>query len=347
MTKALFFSAKLRDKPSPAVRSLLLGIVLVAVNACSSTQEIYESAYFSHDVDKLEAFIQKYPSDRYTPDAKRNQAKWLMEEANKNPSIETYEALLKKYPHNPNLHTQATKKLSALVFDQVQKQNSLTALEDFVSRFPFSRERHFAEVQIDDMKLKQAVANNSLEAYKQYLAGKPSSQNRQVALNKIAKMELDEIQKHESIDAYKAFIEKYKDSPLVVEATNRMINMQLPSSIYDSKKGAILIRWGKVGMIKNQQLNAHFGENQKQKFMLSKNLVVCNDQKKRIAVSDLPADSDITLASFANQNQAEVFAIYLGEVKTKMVERETVFSPQAAIAFKLPSCFPAQVSANP
>jgi len=332
-----------------AVGKRLTAISLVAslLIACSSTQQIYEKAYFSHDVDQLEAFIQEYPSDQYVPDAKRNQAKWLMDEADKNPSIETYEALLKKYPNNPNLYTQASKKLSALYFDQVQKENTRSALENFIQRFPFSRERHFAAVQLDKINFEETVAANTLEAFNKYLVGKPSEENRKRILEKVAKLELDDLQKNESIAAYQAFIEKYKDSALAVEATNRMIDLQLPSSIYDSKKGTILIRWGKFGMIQNHLLKAHYGDKQQQQFFLSSNLVVCNDQNKHLAAKDLPTDSDITIASFANQNQSEVFAIYLGEVKSKMVERDTVLSPGSAVAFELPSCFPPQISVNP
>jgi len=321
-------------------------ITLALTAGCASTQQEYETAYFSHDVDKLETFIQEHPGDRYFADAQRNQAKWLLEEADKNPNIETYEALLKKFPHNPNLNTQATKKLSELYFEKVQKENTKSALENFIQRFPFSRERHFAAVMLDNISFNETVAVNTKDAYTKYLAGKPSEQNRRQAMDKLARLELDAIKQHESIADYQAFMDKYKESPVAVEAANRLVNMQIPSSVYDSRKGSIMIHWGKLNMIKNNQLNARFGEGQQQLFQLSQDIRVCGEKSKRLTVNDLTTDSEVTLASFANKNRSEVFAIYLGEVKTKMVEKETVLAPGSAIAFDLPSCFPPQISVN-
>lgn len=337
-----------RQHKSPGrLFGLMLGLlVALAMSSCASTREMYEDAYLSHDPQQMQRFIESNPGDRYIAAAKREQAKWLMAEAEKNPSIESYESLLKKYPQNPNLHTQATNKLSALYFDKALKSKSIGAMEDFMTRFPFSRERHFAAVQIDQLKFDHAVAENTRQAYQQYLEGKPSQQNRLLARDKMAALELKEIEKQPSAEAYKAFIDKYKDSAVVAEASSLMGDLQLPSSAYDSQRGAILLHWGKIGKLRGNQLNAHYGKDQKQKFALSKNVIVCNDESKHLNLNDLTANRNVTLASYADAKPGQIFAIYLGEVKSKLIERDTVLSPGAPVAFQLPSCFPPQLSVN-
>jgi len=336
-----------QQKPPSYVFRIMLGLLVgLAMSSCASTREMYEDAYTSHDPEQMQRFIESHPGDRYIAAAKREQAKWLMAQAEKNPSIESYESLLKKYPQNPNLYTQATNKLSALYFDKAIKSKSISAMEDFTARFPFSRERHFAAVQIDQLKFDHAVAENTRQAYQQYLDGKPSQQNRLLALDKMAALELKEIEKQPSAEAYKAFIDKYKDSSVVAEATSLMGDLQLPSSSYDSQRGPILLHWGKISKLRGNQLNAHYGKEQKQKFALSKNVIVCNDGSKRLNLNDLTTNHNVTLASFADAKPGEIFAIYLGEVKSKLIERDTVLSPGAPVAFQLPSCFPPQLSVN-
>lgn len=325
---------------------LLFICALSVLPGCASDREAFENAYYSHDVEQLEAFIREYPDAPFVNEAKRHQAAWLMQQAAKNPGISNYEALIKKYPNNSYLHQAARNELSALVFQEVKKANSMEAYIAFSKRFPFSQQRTESDRMIDKFNFERAKKINTVAAYNQYLSGFPTPQFKQEANYQVAALAFNKLKRNESSEAYAEFIKDYKDSPLIVQATERMLALKLPSSIYQSPQGSVVVHWGKLSMLSDTHVSARFGETQKQDFRVSKQIRVCSDKNPRLSLDRVPANSDITLALLPVDNRSQVVAIYLGEVQTHLGNRTNMTAPGTATIKNLPSCFPPQVSAK-
>jgi len=319
---------------------LVLGISCVFMIACTSVQEKFESAAKSGRIDSLKIFLEQNPDSLYTEQTRTIITNIALKKARAENTEAAYQKIINENPGNTALYRLASGKIESINYSIARSINTIAAYKAFLSRFPFGKSRTAAQSHIESIQYRSIKENASLASIKEYLkTAKLNKEDIKQAKIIQEKLSFEQAVATNTIDAYQAFVTKYENSIYAIKATERLLNLRLPSTVYLSDKGHVSIQLGKITSISDDKLVATYGKNAKQAFILSKNTLVCSKNGKSIAPTNLHSNQNISIATIPATNQNTAIAIYVGDTKIKYNRKRNSKKNKPDFNY-FPNCFP-------
>ncbi len=105
---------------------------------------------------------------------------------------------------------------------KAERENSVSAYEQFVERHPTSPFSAEARSRIETERWRQAQKSNSVEAYEEFLVRYPASKFLNEARSRVAELKWQRTRELGTLDAYEDFIQTEPTNPLADKAKRRL-----------------------------------------------------------------------------------------------------------------------------
>ncbi|MFV2055820.1 MAG: tol-pal system YbgF family protein [Thiohalomonadales bacterium] len=321
-------------------KPLLFVVILCSLTliACTSTQEKFDQAVKSGSITALKEIIKEDLSNELINQALKQIAYIALRDAQRINTEEAYQKSIDENPGNNHVYRMARVKIEALDYQKASQADTIAAYEKFIVRFPFGTYRAAAQSRMEKLDYEQLKKDGNEESLKKFLdSAKYNKEDIVNAQKSLEQLEFDKVVKINTSEAYQRYIQQHGDSVYAIKATERLLNLRLPSTIYLSDKGHISILEGKITAISKDSLTAVYGSTAKQIFNLSQNILICSKKYKKLSAKKLKTDLNISIATNPEKDRSAVIAIYIGQTKVAV---KSNYSDKQPKFVDFPNCFP-------
>lgn len=119
---------------------------------CASEKSDFAKAEKENSIQAYEAFLQKYPQGKYKSDATKRIHELAFQLATQKDSLHVYNEFLEKYPESDFL-AKVNERIEDLKYQRVKQQDSLQSYQNFLKEYPTSKYLNEAQQRIDQLIL--------------------------------------------------------------------------------------------------------------------------------------------------------------------------------------------------
>lgn len=318
---------------------LLVATFCLHVIGCTSVQEQFDSASRIGSTDALKLFLKENPNSTYSEQTKSMITNTALKNARVINTEAAYQKIINENPGNSKLYRLANSKIEHINYTDAQDQDTIESYKSFILRFPFGKSRIAALSRIEAITFKNMKKKTNLSSLTHYLQmAKYNKEDIKQAQKLLVKTEFESARKSNTIQAYQSFLTRYEDSVYAIKATERLINLRLPSTLYLSEKGHVAVQLGKITSISKNTLVASYGKTASQEFSLSKKTRICSKSNKKMNPAKLESNQQVSIATIPSTNLNKVVAIYIGKTTVAINRNEAQDNQPSFVNF--PNCFP-------
>lgn len=153
---------------------------LINFSSLSGQKNQWEEMQKNPTIESVEAFITKYPDSKYSADARIKLEELYWSKTLQENTMNAYQTYLSKYPYGLNSKS-ANLKLELLTWEQAVTEHTVTSFENYLKKYPAGIKKDSVKIKITEIAFDAAITSESLPAYQDYLdtywGGKPITGN--------------------------------------------------------------------------------------------------------------------------------------------------------------------------
>ncbi|MGB8952030.1 MAG: outer membrane protein assembly factor BamD [Candidatus Aminicenantales bacterium] len=161
-----------------------------------------------NSIEAYEKFLQRYPEDRFSNEARMRIESLHFQQANAIHTIEAYEEFLRLYPRG-KFAIQALNILEQLRFEKAKARNTKVALRDFLNRYPKSPFKEQTLSLLENLEFNEARQANTPEAFEYYLRRYPNGRYAPEAMSLIETLQFEKAKSANTIETFTKFLAQY------------------------------------------------------------------------------------------------------------------------------------------
>lgn len=198
---------------------IALTLMLVIAVACFSQEGKWKKVLKKNTIENYQKFLEKYPTSKYSDDARLNLVELEFNNAKVTNTITTYKYFLDTY--NENSYTfEATENLIKLEFEHAESKNTIDGYNYFLDTY---KESFFVDQvtnSLIELEFEYAKSKNTIEGYKYFLDTYQENAYAEQVTASLIDLEFKQAKSRNTIDGYKYFANTYPDNKYLSEISD-------------------------------------------------------------------------------------------------------------------------------